>query len=76
MRKKEVKFDAFAKIDVNGNDAHPLWKYLQKKQGGFLMDSIKWNFTKFLVDREGQPVKRYSPTTEPLDAEKDIIKLL
>lgn len=76
MRKKKVEFDAFAKINVNGNDAHPLYKYLKAKQGGFITSSIKWNFSKFLVNKEGQPMKRYSPTTAPEDIEKDIIELL
>uniref|UniRef100_K1Q2K8 Glutathione peroxidase n=1 Tax=Magallana gigas TaxID=29159 RepID=K1Q2K8_MAGGI len=60
-----VKFDMFSKIDVNGNNAHPLYKYLKAKQGGTLGDFIKWNFTKFLVNKEGKPVKRYAPNTEP-----------
>jgi len=56
-------YDLYAKIDVNGDTAHPLWKYLKKKQGGILgFDAIKWNFTKFLVDRNGVPIKRYAPT--------------
>lgn len=55
----------FAKLDVNKDRAHPLWKYLKHKQGGTLGDFIKWNFTKFLVDKDGQPVKRYAPNTEP-----------
>lgn len=77
MAKRNVAFDAFSKIDVNGSTAHPLYKYLKSKQGGFLfMNAIKWNFTKFLVDKDGQPTQRYSPTTDPKDAEKDIIKLL
>jgi len=76
MKNKGVQFDAFSKINVNGNDAHPLYKYLKKKQGGFISSAIKWNFSKFLVDKNGQPVKRYSPTTDPLDMEKDIIELL
>ncbi len=71
-----VEFDMFAKIEVNGENAHPLYKYLKKAQGGFLGDSIKWNFTKFLVDKEGNVVKRYAPSTKPEDIEKDILKLL
>ncbi|KAG5443232.1 glutathione peroxidase gpx1 [Clonorchis sinensis] len=66
----------FSKIDVNGNNAHPLFKYLKKEQHGFLIDAIKWNFGKFLVDRTGKPRKRYSPQTDPLDIEKDIVELL
>uniref|UniRef100_A0A914CGA6 Glutathione peroxidase n=1 Tax=Acrobeloides nanus TaxID=290746 RepID=A0A914CGA6_9BILA len=68
--------DLYAKIDVNGDNAHPLYKFLKKEQGGTLTDAIKWNFSKFLVDKEGHPVKRYSPTTEPKDIIKDIEKLL
>ncbi|XP_058453415.1 uncharacterized protein LOC131431613 isoform X2 [Malaya genurostris] len=68
--------DVFAKVNVNGDEAHPLYKYLKHKQGGNLGSFIKWNFTKFLVDKEGQPVGRYAPTTNPLDIAKDIDKLL
>ncbi|XP_055607543.1 uncharacterized protein LOC129755196 isoform X2 [Uranotaenia lowii] len=68
--------DVFAKIDVNGDEADSLYKYLKHKQGGVLGSLIKWNFSKFLVDKEGQPVARYSPTTNPLDIVKDIDKLL
>ena len=67
-----AKFDLFSKIDVNGNNAHPLYKFLKKAQGGTFGDSIKWNFTKFLCNRKGIPVKRYGPTTDPLSAVKDI----
>uniref|UniRef100_G3MNL7 Glutathione peroxidase n=1 Tax=Amblyomma maculatum TaxID=34609 RepID=G3MNL7_AMBMU len=72
----DVKFDMFAKIDVNGDGAHPLWKFLKRRQSGTLTDGIKWNFTKFLVNRSGQPVARYAPTTEPNAIENDIKKLL
>jgi len=68
--------DVFQKVDVNGSDAHPLYKYLKDKQSGTFGDSIKWNFTKFLVDKNGQPVNRYAPTTSPKDIVKDIEKLL
>ena len=71
-----VSFDMFSKIDVNGKNTHPLYKYLKKKAGGFLTDKIKWNFTKFLVDREGKVLERYSPSTTPEEIEKDIQKLL
>jgi len=72
----DVKFDMFAKIDVNGENADPLYKFLKKEQGGFLwMDSIKWNFTKFLVDREGNIVARYGSATKPLALVEDIEKL-
>eukprot|EP00794_Sanderia_malayensis_P010788 gene10788-11942_t len=68
----EAKYDLFAKIEVNGDGAHPLYKYLKKAKGGTFGDSIKWNFTKFLCSRHGVPVKRYSPTTDPLSTVKDI----
>ncbi|XP_022900069.1 uncharacterized protein [Onthophagus taurus] len=67
-----VKFDMFSKIDVNGGNAHPLWVYLKHKQGGTFGDFIKWNFTKFIIDKNGQPVERHDPTTKP----KDLIKSL
>jgi len=72
--KFHVQFDMFSKINVNGDNAHPLWKYLKHKQGGTLGNFIKWNFTKFLIDKNGQPVERYSPTTEPFAIEKDLPK--
>ena len=65
INKKNVKFDMFEKIDVNGSKTHPLWKYLKHKQGGTLGDFIKWNFTKFVVDKNGQPVARFGPNTSP-----------
>ena len=71
-----VTFDMFSKIDVNGESAHPLYKFLKEQQGGFVTDSIKWNFTKFLVDREGNVVDRYAPTTKPESIAEDIEKLL
>lgn len=66
----------FKKVDVNGDTADPLFKFLKEKQGGFLGDSIKWNFTKFLVDKNGQPVERFAPTTSPTSIEKKIDELL
>ena len=71
-----VEFDMFSKIKVNGDEAHPLYKYLKSKVDGTFGSFIKWNFSKFLVDRSGMPVKRYAPTTEPKDIEADIVKLL
>ncbi|XP_055339269.1 uncharacterized protein LOC129588880 [Paramacrobiotus metropolitanus] len=71
-----VGFDMFAKVDVNGAKTHPLWKYLKDKQGGTLLDAIKWNFTKFIVDRHGQPVARHSPQTKPKEMEKELEKYL
>ena len=60
-----VTFPMFSKIDVNGPDAHPLYKYLKSELPGFLSNRIKWNFTKFLIDSEGKPVKRFASATEP-----------
>jgi glutathione peroxidase len=72
-----VTFLISEKIKVNGKDTHPLFVYLKKElPGGILGSSIKWNFTKFLVSKEGVPFKRYSPTTEPIEIEGDIISLL
>jgi glutathione peroxidase len=72
-----VSFPMFAKIDVNGDDAHPLYKYLKKEEKGVLgTEAIKWNFTKFLIDKDGNPVERYGSTTKPEDIEDDIRKLL
>lgn len=64
----------FSKIKVNGDDTHPLWKYLKSKQGGMLGNFIKWNFTKFLIDKNGVPVKRYGPNEDPFTMEKDFDK--
>ncbi|KRF83975.1 uncharacterized protein Dvir_GJ12858, isoform B [Drosophila virilis] len=68
--------ELFAKVDVNGDNAAPLYKYLKAKQTGTLGSGIKWNFTKFLVNKEGIPINRYAPTTDPMDIAKDIEKLL
>ena len=73
----DVKFDMFSKIDVNGDNTHPLYKYLKSSQSGlFGTETIKWNFTKFLVDKNGKVVKRYSPSTNPSEIENDIKELL
>jgi glutathione peroxidase-family protein len=64
----------FSKIDVNGNNALPLWKWLQTKQKGTMWNAIKWNFSKLLVDKNGVPVKRYAPNTEPNTVAKDFSK--
>ena len=74
--KYNVSFPQFAKIKVNGDEADPLYKYLKEQKGGVLGKAIKWNFTKFLIDREGNVIERYAPTTKPEDIEKDILKLL
>jgi glutathione peroxidase len=72
-----VSFPMFEKIDVNGDDAHPLFKWLKAEKPGALgVEAIKWNFSKFLVDREGRVVERYAPTTEPDAIAADIEKLL
>lgn len=72
-----VTFPLFEKIDVNGSNTHPLYAYLKHSAKGLLgSEKIKWNFTKFLVDRQGNPVKRYAPTTKPMALEKDILTLL
>ena len=71
-----VTFTMFEKIDVNGENTHPIYKYLKSNAKGILGNEIKWNFTKFLVDRNGNVVKRYSPTSEPEKIEKDIESLL
>jgi glutathione peroxidase len=67
-----VSFPMFAKIDVNGKQAHPLFTWLRSEKGGVLGDAIKWNFTKFLLNRDGQVVRRYAPTVEPAEIEADI----
>ena len=72
-----VTFPMFAKIDVNGDNAHPLYKYLKEEKRGLLgSENIKWNFTKFLVDRDGKPVARYAPKVRPEELEAPIRKLL
>ncbi len=71
-----VTFPMFAKVDVNGDDAHPLFAWLRTEAPGPLGDAIEWNFTKFLVDREGRVVRRYAPKVEPSAIEADILALL
>ena len=73
----DVSFPLFAKVDVNGTDAHPLYRHLKHERPGLLgTEAIKWNFTKFLVDRSGQVIKRYAPTDKPADLEADVLSLL
>ncbi len=73
----DVTFPLFAKIEVNGDSAHPLYRFLKKEAPGLLgSEAIKWNFTKFLVDRSGKVVKRYASTDKPESLEKDIVALL
>jgi glutathione peroxidase len=75
-----VSFPVFAKIDVNGPDAHPLYNFLKQEKGGIFgaigLEGIKWNFTKFLVDRSGNVVGRFGSSTTPADLKSDIEKLL
>ena len=73
----DVSFPMFSKIEVNGDNAHPLYKYLKQEKPGVLgTTGIKWNFTKFLVDKSGNVVKRYAPTDKPEDIEKDVAAVL
>lgn len=72
----DTTFPRFKKINVNGPDAAPLYQWLKDQQKGFINNAIKWNFTKFLIDRSGNVVKRYGPMTTPGKIEKDIKKLL
>lgn len=71
-----VSFHMFSKVDVNGDHAHPLYKFLKKRLAGFLGSRIKWNFTKFLIDANGKPIKRFSPTTKPSEIEKYLKTIL
>jgi glutathione peroxidase len=72
----DVTFPMFDKIDVNGPNAHPLYDYLKRRKSGLLGSSIKWNFTKFLVDRAGRVTARHAPTARPEGLKKDIEALL
>ncbi len=73
----DVSFPLFEKVEVNGGAAHPLWKWLKKEKPGLLgMESVKWNFTKFLIDKNGRVVKRYAPTDTPEKIEKDLASVL
>ncbi|MCW3787408.1 glutathione peroxidase [Plebeiibacterium sediminum] len=71
-----VTFPMFSKIDVNGDNAHPIYKYLKSKLKGTFGDNIKWNFTKFLIDKNGNPVKRFAPITKPEKIEKYIANMI
>jgi glutathione peroxidase len=73
----KISFDLFSKIEVNGDSAHPLYQHLKNAAPGLLgSKSIKWNFTKFLVNNQGKVIKRYSPTTKPADIASDIAAIL
>ena len=73
-----VEFPLFSKIEVNGDQSHPLYKFLKGEKGGILTDAIKWNFTKFLIDKHGNVVERYAPSTTPekiaVDIEQQLAK--
>ncbi len=71
-----VTFPMFSKIDVNGENTHPLYKFLKEEQKGFLVPKIKWNFTKFLVDKNGKVISRFSPSKKPETLIESIEKLL
>jgi glutathione peroxidase len=73
----DVSFPMFAKVEVNGSGAHPLFKYLKKEAKGLLgTEAIKWNFTKFLIDKNGRVLRRYAPTDTPESIEKDLAAAL
>lgn len=72
----DVSFPLFEKIEVNGAQAHPLYAWLKGQKSGLLGSGIKWNFTKFLVARDGKVIKRYAPTDKPAAIEKDIVAAL
>ncbi|KAL0810890.1 hypothetical protein ABMA28_010193 [Loxostege sticticalis] len=75
-KNRNVKFDLFEKIEVNGDEAHPLWKFLKTIQRGTMGDFIKWNFSKFIVNKHGIPVARFGPNTDPVDLEPYLEKEL
>ena len=72
----KAEYPIFKKVLVNGPDTAPVYKFLKASKSGFLGNSIKWNFTKFLVDKDGHVIERYAPTTSPLSIEADIKKAL
>jgi len=71
-----VTFPMFSKVEVNGKNAHPVFKFLKRECSGLFGKRIKWNFTKFLIDETGRPVKRFSPTTKPEKIEKYVLETL
>lgn len=71
-----VSFPMHAKVDVNGSDAHPLWRWMKAEKKGMLGGAITWNFTKFLIGRDGRVIERYAPTTEPKAIRADIERAL
>ncbi|XP_069355565.1 juvenile hormone epoxide hydrolase-like isoform X2 [Maniola hyperantus] len=73
-KERNIKFDIFEKIEVNGENTHPLWKFLKRTQSGTFGDFIKWNFSKFIVDKNGVPVERFGPNVNPIDLEPHLAK--
>lgn len=71
-----IQFPLFAKSEVNGENTNKVYNFLKSEQKGFLSEKIKWNFTKFLIDKNGKVIKRYAPTTKIHTIEKDILKLI
>ena len=71
-----VTFPMFSKIEVNGENAHPIYKYLKKELGGLFGTKIKWNFTKFLIDSDGKPIKRFAPITKPEKIDEYLASML
>ena len=71
-----VSFPMFSKIDVNGENAHPIYKYLKEELNGLFNSNIKWNFTKFLLDSDGNPVKRFAPIARPQKIDKYLARIL
>lgn len=76
LRNYGVSFTMFEKVDVNGENAHPIFKFLKDNKKGLINSNIKWNFTKFLIDKEGNVVCRYAPLTKPSDISENIDELL
>lgn len=74
--KYDVTFPMFAKVEVNGAHTHPLWAFLKQEKGGMLGNAIKWNFTKFLVDRAGKVLRRYGSIDKPQSIEPDLLAVL
>ncbi|KAM0727932.1 Phospholipid hydroperoxide glutathione peroxidase [Formica fusca] len=74
VKRYNVTFDIFNKVNVNGENAHPLWKWLKTQKDGFITNDIKWNFTKFIIDKKGKVMERFSPSTEPLEMEETLKK--
>lgn len=74
VAKYNVSFDMFSKINVNGGSEHPLYTYLKAKQSGFLLNAIKWNFSKFVIDKEGVAIERFGPKDNPIPKVEESVK--